>query len=128
MPKSLQDFIVDAKSRIAETDAKTVNQQLASNHSLLIVDVREPNEFQSGHIASALSIPRGTIEVAADAQFPMRNQRLNDARDKEVVVYCATGGRSAMAADVLQQMGYTKVKSLAGGVAAWKDADLALVS
>ncbi|MDH3688231.1 MAG: rhodanese-like domain-containing protein [Gammaproteobacteria bacterium] len=119
MPKSLADFVRDAKSRIRELDCSELHRMIQSNSDLLVVDVREPVEFSEGHIADALNIPRGILESAADPSFDKRNERLCRAHNSPVAVYCATGGRSAMAADVLQQMGFEDAVSLQGGITAW---------
>ena len=90
---------------------------------LLLVDVREPDEHRLGHLPGAVLIPRGTIEPAADLHFPKRHSELSQARKRRVVLYCGTGGRSALACDVLQEMGFENVASLAGGYAAWQEAE-----
>ena len=72
----------------------------------------------------AVLIPRGTIEPAADHHFPKRHPELSQARKRRVVLYCGTGGRSALACDVLREMGFENVASLAGGYAAWQEAEL----
>lgn len=119
MPKSLADFVRDAKSRIREVIASELHSMIENESNLLLVDVREPEEFSSGHIRNALNIPRGILEGAADPAFNKHNERLCSSRDASVAVYCGTGGRSAMATDVLQQMGFEHVVSLAGGMMAW---------
>ena len=90
---------------------------------MLLVDVREPDEHRLGHLPGAVLIPRGTIEPAADLHFPKRHAELSQARKRRVVLYCGTGGRSALACDVLQEMGFENVASLAGGYAAWQEAE-----
>jgi rhodanese-related sulfurtransferase len=79
----------------------------------VLLDVREPNEWALGHIPGAMHIPRGVMESAIETRVP---------REHEVVIYCASGNRSALAADVLQQMGYEKVSSMSGGIRGWSDA------
>ncbi len=78
----------------------------------LLLDVREPDEVAQGQIPGALCIPRGLLELRIEAAVPDRARPL--------VVYCAGGTRSALAAHALQQLGYQRVASLAGGFAAWK--------
>ena len=119
MAKSLKDLVAAARDQITETSVTKLQAALQAGEDLLLVDVREPGEFSAGHIASALSIPRGIIEPAADLEFPNRNEQLSAARDRHVVLYCATGGRSALSAVALGQMGFTHVESLAGGIGAW---------
>ena len=123
MPKSLTDLVSAARGRIEEIDVAALGEETAAS-DLLLVDVREPDEHRLGRIPGAVPIPRGMIEPAADLQFPMRHPELSQARRRRVVLYCASGGRSALACDVLQEMGFEDVASLAGGFAAWKDAEL----
>ncbi|MBK6659695.1 MAG: rhodanese-like domain-containing protein [Proteobacteria bacterium] len=126
MSKSLKDFVADAKSRIREISAADAAQALAANPSLLIVDVREPAEWAEGHLPEAILVPRGMVEAKADLDYPNREPKLAD-RHQAIIVHCASGARSAMAVDVLQQMGFTDVRSMAGGIAAWKEAGFEVV-
>ena len=71
----------------------------------------------------ALLVPRGMLEAKADLEYANREPRLAD-RNQTIVLHCASGGRSALAADVLQAMGFTNVRSMAGGIAAWKEQGL----
>ena len=75
-----------------------------------MLDCREPNETNLGRIPGAVVIPRGTLETKIEAVVP---------RERALIIYCAGGNRSALAADTLQQMGYTNVASMAGGWGAW---------
>jgi molybdopterin/thiamine biosynthesis adenylyltransferase/rhodanese-related sulfurtransferase len=82
----------------------------------LVIDVREPDERAEGMVPAALAIPRGVLEGRIEAAVP--------ARDRPIVLYCAGGARSALAARALAELGYTDVRSLAGGFAAWRAAGL----
>lgn len=126
MSKSLKDFVADAKTRIREISAADAAHAVAAHPSILIVDVREPAEWADGHLPNAVHVPRGLLEAKADLDYPAREPKLAD-RAQSIIVHCASGARSAMAADVLQQMGFSDVKSLAGGIAAWKEAGLSVV-
>jgi rhodanese-related sulfurtransferase len=123
MSKSLKDFVADAKSRIREISAADTAEAIKTNPHILVVDVREPAEWAEGHIPGALLVPRGVLEAKADLEYPNREPRLAD-RSQPIIVHCASAARSAMAADVLQQMGFTDVRSLAGGIVAWKEKGL----
>jgi rhodanese-related sulfurtransferase len=123
MPKSLKDLVADAKTRIREISASDTAAAAKQDPRLLIVDVREPAEWMEGHIPGALLVPRGMLEAKADLDYPNREPRLAD-RQQAIVLHCASGGRSALAADVLQAMGFTNVRSMAGGIAAWKEQGL----
>jgi len=127
MPKTLMDFVSAARSRIVEIDPETLSEELGRGGNLLLVDVREPDEYRLGCLPGAVSIPRGIIEPAADLQYPKRHPELSQARKRRVVLYCATGGRSALACDALREMGFENIASLAGGVAAWREAKLEVV-
>lgn len=107
--KSGMDLINEAKQRIAEVTPQQVRERKANGEQMVLLDVREPNEWNLGHVPGATHIPRGMLESKVEQQVP---------RDAEVVIYCASGNRSALAADTLQQMGYSNVSSLAGG---WRD-------
>ncbi|MEA2625047.1 MAG: hypothetical protein QOD06_1092 [Candidatus Binatota bacterium] len=119
MPKSLKDLVNDVKPRIREISADDAAARVAADPTVLILDVREPAEYGAGHIAGALHVPRGLLEAKADLEYPAREPLLED-RGQEIIIHCASGVRSAFAADVLQAMGFTNVCSMAGGFAAWQ--------
>ena len=106
--KSGVDLINEAKQRIRQVTPKEA-QQMQGEGDVAFLDVREPNEWNLGHVPGAVHIPRGTLETSIEQRLP---------RDRQIVIYCASGNRSALAADTLQQMGYRNVSSLAGG---WRD-------
>ena len=105
-----------------------LQSRISSGADLLLVDVREPAEWGAGHIAGAMLIPRGILESSADLEIPKRHALLSAARGREVVLYCASGGRSAFGAQRLEEMGFTNVASLAGGFGAWEEAALPVVN
>ncbi len=119
MAKSFKDFVAEAKSNIEEISVGDAVKLMADNPDVLLLDVREPGEVAQGHIPGALHIPRGLLEPKADLEFPHREARLTD-REQEIVAYCASGARSALAVATLGKMGFTHVKSMAGGFAAWQ--------
>jgi len=119
-PVGLMDFVRAAKSCITEITPEQLKAKLDAKENLLLFDVREPAEFEHGHIGGAHLVPRGIIEAAADTSYPKHYPPLSGARDQHIVLYCATSGRSAMAAAVLQMMGFQKVLNLAGGYARWE--------
>jgi len=102
----------EAKSRIREVSVAAARDRIAGGAKL--IDVREDNEFEAEHAAGAKHVGRGVIDRDIVQTFP--------EKDTELVLYCGGGYRSALAADMLQKMGYTNVWSMAGGWAAWKDA------
>src|SRR5688500_11977139 len=109
-PKTATDLINDAKTRIREVSPKEAREMRARGDTAVYLDVREPNEWNLGHLPGAMHIPRGLLESKIEAAVP---------RDRKVVIYCASGNRSALAADTLQQMGYADVVSMSGGFTAW---------
>jgi len=119
-PVGLMDFVRAAKSCITEITPDELKAKLDAKEDLVLIDVRESAEFEHGHIGGAHLVPRGIIEAAADTSYPKHYPPLSGARDQQIVLYCATSGRSAMAAAVLQMMGFKKVLNLAGGYARWE--------
>ena len=121
-PVSLMDFVKAAKSCIRECSADELQAKIEAGADMLLVDVRESSEHEQGHLPGARLIPRGILEAAADPSYPKHVPELANARDRQIVLYCATGGRSAMAAAVLQMMGFNNVLSLDGGFTEWQKA------
>ncbi len=95
-------------------------RDMLEDDDVVFLDVRETQEREQGFVPGSVHAPRGFLEFIADPEGPMHNPILAD--DKTLVVYCASGGRSALAAKTLQDMGFPKVCSLVGGLAAWKEA------
>ncbi len=112
--KSAAELFADAKSRVAEVTAADTISKLAAGAPLVLIDVREDREWNVGHAAGADHMSRGTLESKIDEVVP---------RDATVVLYCASGNRSALAAESLKAMGYANVASMAGGFRAWVDAN-----
>ena len=119
-PVGLMDFVRAAKACVTEITPAELKSKLDAKEDFLLVDVRESAEFEHGHIAGAHLVPRGIIEAAADTSYPKHYPPLSGARGQQIVVYCATSGRSAMAAAVLQMMGFKNVLNLAGGITRWE--------
>lgn len=103
----------DAKSRIKEVTVAQTRERLAANPDATLVDVREDNEWDAAHAAGAIHLGKGIIERDIERTVPDKST--------ELILYCGGGYRSALAADVLQTMGYTNVWSMAGGWKAWKE-------
>lgn len=106
------EFVQKAKSGICEISLEDAEKIVVSKASL-VLDVREPGEFQEGHLLGAVNIPRGMLEFVLSAQPELQDT------SKEVLVYCKTGGRAALAAVSMQAMGFENVKSIAGGYDGW---------
>ena len=110
---SAAQLVGEAKRFITETSANQANK-LFSKGGYVFIDVREPNETKMGHIPGAVLIPRGKLEFLITGSV--------EDQDTKIVVYCKSGGRSALAAYTLARMGYENVLSMAGGFTAWADA------
>ncbi len=109
--KTAHDLVAAAKARIQEISPDQAEQAIRGADVLL--DVREAEEFAAGHIPGAVHISRGMLE------FKMSSMPEMSSRDLDIVLYCKTSGRAALAACALQDMGYLRVKSIAGGFDAW---------
>jgi len=117
MAKGMRDFVAEARSKVAEVSTEDVAALFGG--SVLLLDVREPGEFQGGFLPGAINVPRGMLEVKADPSMPPHDVRLAD-RNQAIIAYCASGARSLLAASTLLEMGFTNIKSMAGGFAAWQ--------
>ena len=109
-------LVDDALTRVDEISTDRVSQMLSDDDDFILFDVREQDEWEKAHIDGAQYLGKGVIE--RDIEKNVGDQ------DKEMVLYCGGGYRSALAADNLQKMGYQNVKSLEGGFRAWKNANL----
>lgn len=108
-----REILNQAKQQIREVSVQEVQDKLNPDNGFTLLDVREGDEWEQGHLNKAIFLPRGFLEQKADKLLPDRNQ--------SIVVYCAGGTRSALAAKTLQDLGYTDVYSMAGGFNAWKN-------
>ena len=109
---TFRDLLRATKARIKEVDTARASDEVAKP-ATVVLDVREPEEYEQGALPGAIHIPRGHLESQVEARIP--------DHDAHIVVYCAGGTRSAFAADTLAQLGYTDVASMAGGFNRWKD-------
>jgi rhodanese-related sulfurtransferase len=107
-------LVDDAKSRVKEVTVAGTRERLSSNPKAVLIDVREDNEWEAGHAAGAKHLGKGIIERDIESMVP--------DHAAEIILYCGGGFRSALAGDALQRMGYTNVRSMAGGWRAWNDA------
>lgn len=119
MSQTPADLLSDARKTVPEISATEAKARLDRGEVDLIVDVREPSEWEAGHIPGAIHAPRGMIEWYADPTYANHKAVLAEARDKNVVVQCASGGRSLLAAQSLQRLGFKNVSSMAGGFTDW---------
>jgi rhodanese-related sulfurtransferase len=109
--KTAHDLVMAAKARIQEISIAEAD--LAIQEADVLIDVREADEFATGHLPGAIHASRGMLE------FKLSNSPELSARDLKIVLYCKTSGRAALAACALHDMGYLQVKSITGGIDAW---------
>jgi rhodanese-related sulfurtransferase len=107
-----QDLIDEAKQQIDEVTPEQVREMQALNERVVYLDVRESNEWNLGRLPQAVHLPRGNLETKLEGMLD---------RAQKVVVYCARGNRSALAALTMKQMGYENVVSMARGFQGWVD-------
>jgi phage shock protein E len=110
-----EKLVADAKKKITEISPQDAAAKLKMGDAI-VVDVREKNEWDQGYIPGAIHMSRGTIELDVEEKVPDTNAM--------IICHCGGGGRSALAAETLQKMGYKNVRSMAGGFKAWKTAGL----
>lgn len=113
-------IVDDAKKRVREVSVDDVNGRLNKGGKFLLVDVREESEFAKDHLPGAIHLGKGIIERDIETRVPDTN--------REMILYCGGGFRSALAADNLQRMGYTNVVSMDGGIREWREKGLPLTS
>ena len=119
--RSAADMVKEATQQVENLSPEQVRQEIQNGATL--IDVREPDELrQHGKIAGSVNAPRGMIEFYADPSLPYHRKEFD--RDARIILHCASGGRSALAARTLQQMGYGNVAHLEGGINAWKSAGM----
>ncbi len=122
MAKSATDLVKDAKQKIENLTADQVNQEVNSGNATLI-DIREKEELeQNGKIPKSVHAPRGMLEFYADPSLPYHKPEFD--KNKRIILHCASGGRSALAASTLKEMGYENVAHMDGGIKAWKESGL----
>ncbi len=124
MTKSASELVAEAKQRIENLNPDAVEAEVASGGAI-IVDIREAEELgDAGRIPGSVHVPRGMLEFRADTTSPYHQPPLDPSA--RVILHCASGGRSALAAATLKDMGYENVAHLDGGVNAWKEAGKAV--
>ena len=125
--KTFRQLVEDSLSRIRELFPWDAETFLSDNPDTLIVDIREPYEFEVNRIRGSINVPRGILESACDYDYEETVPELAGARERPVLLVCRSGNRSALAADVMQDMGYQEVYSLKTGLKGWNDYELPLV-
>lgn len=130
-PITAADLVAEARAKIREIAPRDfhASRGTASLTDVVVIDVREPAEFETGHIPGSINIPRGVLEFQVDAHPAVAN--VSDPalshKERPIVVVCRTGGRAALSTVNLQRLGFGDVRSIGGGVVAWGEAGLPLV-
>lgn len=117
--RTFRDMVAEAKQVVPEVSVEEVREQLDRGEPLVLIDVRDPDEYREGYIDPAVNISRGFLEFKVQDAFP--------DPATPIVLYCLSGLRSILAAKALRELGYERVASLAGGVRRWKELKLPLV-
>jgi len=120
MGKSASELVAEAKTKVENLDVDAVEAEIKSGKAV-VIDLRETEELTAtGRIPGSVHVPRGMLEFRADPTSPYHLDPIDPS--KRIILHCASGGRSALAANTLQAMGYGNVAHLDGGFTAWKAA------
>jgi rhodanese-related sulfurtransferase len=119
--KHFTDLIAECLPTTREIFPWDLTTRQQANPSLILLDIREPYEFNALHIAGSINVPRGILEAACDWDYDDTVPELAAGRDREIVVICRSGNRSVLAAHTMQRMGFRHVASLKTGVRGWND-------
>lgn len=123
-PKSAGELVKEAKAQVENLTPAQVKAEMDKG-GVTLIDIREPEELKAnGEIAGSINAPRGMLEFYADSSTPYHKPEFN--KNNRIILQCASGGRSALAAATLKQMGFTNVAHMDGGLKAWKEAGLPL--
>ena len=122
--KRYDDLVAEALTRVKEVSPWDFGRRYQAGDIPLLIDVREPAEFAMLRVPGSINVPRGVLEQSCEWDYDETVPELAAGRDREIVVICRSGKRSVLAADVMQQMGYSNVVSLKLGVRGWNDAEL----
>lgn len=124
--KTFRSLIDDILPGIQELFPWDLEEKLSKDDDILLIDITEPREYDTVHIQNSINVPRGVLEASCDWGYGDTVPELAAARDKEVIVICRSGNRSALAAYTMQMMGFEKVSSLKTGLRGWFDYELPL--
>ena len=120
MAKTSSELVTEAKTKVEVLDVNAVEAEMAAGNAV-VIDLRETEELTAtGRIPGSVHVPRGMLEFRADPTSPYHQAPIDPS--KRIILHCASGGRSALAASTLQTMGYNNVAHLDGGFTAWKAA------
>ena len=125
--KHYQEMVADLTPLISELMPWDVEARIEQNPDILVVDVREPSEFELLRIPNSINVPRGVLESACEWDYTETVAALVTGREREIILVCRSGLRSVFAAHTLQIMGFKRVISLKTGIKGWNDAEQPLI-
>lgn len=125
--KRFTELVAETAERVKELFPWDL-EEIMQEREVLLLDVREPAEFEAMHIPGSMNVPRGVLETACEYDYEETVPELVEARDKEIIVVCRSGNRSVFVCDVMQQMGYQNVSSLKTGLRGWADYEQPMVN
>jgi len=120
-------LVAESLHNVEELMPWDLEETLQASSGVVLLDIREPYEFEAMHIAGSINVPRGILESACEYDYEETEPALAEARHQDIIVICRSGLRSVLAADVMQKMGFESVKSLKTGLRGWSDYDQELV-
>ena len=123
-----QRLVVKALRSVDEVLPWDLEEEIEQNPGLIVLDIRETDEFEMMHIKGSLHVPRGVLEGACVWNYDDTIPALAKSRDQNIVVVCRPGNRSTLAALTMQQMGFKQVRSLKLGIKGWNDNDLEMLN
>jgi rhodanese-related sulfurtransferase len=126
MSFGLKEMVQEARASVEEVSVQDAHEGMRAGTVHMLIDVREPFEWDKAHLPDAVNVPRGLLELRADPESPVTNPELSGDKDARVIVYCtkAPSARSMLAAQTLGRMGYSNVAALRGGLEEWQSAGL----
>ena len=125
--KRFTELVAETAERVKELFPWDL-EEIMQEREVMLLDVREPAEYEAMHIEGSINVPRGVLETACEYDYEETQPELVEARDKEIVVICRSGNRSVFVCDVMQLMGYTNVSSLKTGLRGWADYEQPLIN
>lgn len=128
MAKTFNDLIADALNTINEIFPWDLEEQLEKEPNTLLLDIREPDEFDGAHLKNSIHIPRGTLEQACEWDYAETIPELVNARERPIIIICRSGNRSVLAALTMKMLGYKNLTSLKMGVKGCNDSDIPLIN
>ncbi len=124
---SFSQLVAESLEHVEEIFPWDLEELIAGYSDVLLLDVREPHEYAAMHIRNSINVPRGILESACDWGYEETIPDLVQARERDIIVICRSGNRSALACEVMQRMGYRSVRSLKTGLRGWNDYEQELV-